>query len=111
MGQFVRLTPARRVLLALLAISSLAIGALGFAAELDIIRTHRFTPDDVHMAGVELKGKIYYVSKTERDRFRLYHILLFGSWALGILVVGSILLWDWKKKGADRTRNDRPQPR
>lgn len=78
-----------RMVMKCVAISStlVAVGLSLFAwMPLDsrIVYSARHAADDVHVAQIELKGKIYYVTQEERRDYLAYRVIVISSIVTGI---------------------------
>jgi hypothetical protein len=93
-----RLSKYERIFFLMLATCSLTIGALAFWSENSVLKAQRLVPDSVHSASLELKGKTFYVTQTEKDEYYLYEHLFFGVFVLGCVSVAIKFVGDWRKQ-------------
>jgi predicted membrane channel-forming protein YqfA (hemolysin III family) len=78
-----RLSKYERIFFLMLAVCSLTIGALAFSLEHSVLVAQRLVPDSVHSVSLSLKGKIFYVTRTEKGEYYFYQHLFFGLFILG----------------------------
>jgi hypothetical protein len=74
-------------------VTVIGIGLLYASVESAVIETQRFLPDQDHPLPLEVKGRIFYVSKTALAQYTFYKDLFLAMVLILLVIVIAIRIW------------------